>query len=556
MAKDKSRRKVLFRIAERVLNVPLCVTREKLDAILSVLGPRMGLDMEVTPADFEEAERRDIYSQTEDGIAVLDIAGVLVNRGFGMVDAESTPLYSYEELRMFLGRAEADRAVQGIVLRIESPGGEHGGLPDFAEYIDQVSRSKPVWAVVDDYAFSAAFWIACATNRIYISSSGGVGSVGVISKHVDLSEREKMLGVKVTTVFAGARKNDFSADAPLTTEAAQRLEAIVSKAYDQFVSAVAKFRNLSKTAVRATEADTYFGSEAIDAGLADRMGTFDQALDAMRSMLARNQRDDLRATVSLPKPENRGPALVQEFRGYALAPVKALAEPEPKLAGHLAVFNEWSASFGPFIERIMPGAFQKSLKEGDIHLLWNHDGAFVLGRNKSGTLTLFEDETGLAFECSPPDTQLVRDLVLEPIRRGDVDQGSFAFLPIRQEWGRMDGELTRTLHEVRLFHVAILPKGAYPQTDVALRALDGAIDFTALAAIEAKLRFDLPLSDGERETLKPILAMLERAGNATPGHAAHLAKPAGAPPPQRETPARRLRLLKLARSYNFTERIA
>jgi HK97 family phage prohead protease len=539
---DAAKKKgLLLRISERVLNTPLLITRDKLDAILAVLGPRIGLDAQAIPAGFEAVEKRDIYSVTDDGIAVLDIQGSLANRGFGALDVMSG-MTSYEELRGLLSQAAEDKAIKGVVLRVASPGGEVGGIPDLANFIDGITKTKPVWTAVDDYAYSAAYWIAAATNRIYVSSTGGVGSVGVIAQHVDESEYEKREGFKVTTIFSGARKNDLSPHEPISGDAMARLRKRVDDVYGMFVSSVAHFRGMAKTAVRSTEADTFYGQDAIDMGFADRLGTFDAALSDMRSMLARNTRDDLPAVITESKSEQRGPVRAEEVRQYGMTGLTVETGDEPRITGHVAVFNQWSADLGPFIEKIEPGAFSKTIKEGDIHLYWNHDGTFVLGRNKSGTLTLTEDETGLLIENLPPNTQMVRDLVLEPMRRGDVDKGSFAFMPVRQEWGRLDGELTRTLHEVRLFHTAILPKGAYPQTSVGLRAFSDGIDLLALASIEAKCRLEIPLSEDERGKLTTIIAALQAMGIVTPGLAAHLTTGAGTPSLNR-TPTEQLSLL-------------
>jgi HK97 family phage prohead protease len=98
-----------------------------------------------------------------------------------------------------------------------------------------------------------------------------------------------------------------------------------------------------------------------------------------------------------------------------------------RLEGHAAVFDKWSVDLGGFREKIARGAFKTAIKDDDVRALWNHDSNIVLGRNTSGTLEMREDKTGLAISITPPDTQFVRDVVLAPIERGDVDQMSFAF---------------------------------------------------------------------------------------------------------------------------------
>lgn len=142
-----------------------------------------------------------------------------------------------------------------------------------------------------------------------------------------------------------------------------------------------------------------------------------------------------------------------------------------KIAGHAAKFDSLSEDLGGFRERIAPGAFAKSIQSGDIRALWNHDANIVLGRNKSGTLRLSEDSAGLAFEVDAPDTQLVRDMVMAPIARGDVNQCSFGFYTIADKWAKLDGDWVRTLLECELFDVSPVTYPAYPSTDVAVRSL-------------------------------------------------------------------------------------
>ena len=142
---------------------------------------------------------------------------------------------------------------------------------------------------------------------------------------------------------------------------------------------------------------------------------------------------------------------------------------KPKISGYAAPFNVLSEDLGGFREEIRPGAFKKTLNEGDQRALWNHDTNLVLGRRKAGTLDLAEDEIGLRFTIYPPETQAGRD-ALESIRRGDVDQMSFAFQVVREEW-RQDGEqILRSLNEVRLYQVSPVAFPAYPQTSAFVRS--------------------------------------------------------------------------------------
>lgn len=143
-----------------------------------------------------------------------------------------------------------------------------------------------------------------------------------------------------------------------------------------------------------------------------------------------------------------------------------------KIVGYAAVFDKWSVDLMGFREKISPGAFAKTIKKADIRALFNHDPNIVLGRTKAKTLKLKEDDTGLFEEIIPPDTQQARDLMVS-IERGDVDDQSFAFRTIEDEWVyKKDGSAERTLIEVELRDISPVTYPAYPDTTVALRSLD------------------------------------------------------------------------------------
>lgn len=140
--------------------------------------------------------------------------------------------------------------------------------------------------------------------------------------------------------------------------------------------------------------------------------------------------------------------------------------------GYAAVFDKLSENLGGFREKIAPGAFKKTLKKADIRALFDHDSKYVLGRNTSNTLSLKEDETGLRVFITPPATQWADDL-LRSMERGDINQMSFGFYTISDEWEDMNKATPiRTLREVELTDVSIVTYPAYPDTSVALRGLN------------------------------------------------------------------------------------
>jgi len=141
------------------------------------------------------------------------------------------------------------------------------------------------------------------------------------------------------------------------------------------------------------------------------------------------------------------------------------------ITGYAAVFNSLSEDLGYFREKIDPGAFAETINSDDIRALKNHNSDYVLGRNKSGTLTLSEDQRGLKIDVMPPDAQWARDLMVS-IDRGDIDQMSFGFQTVSDRWEIVDEKEVRTLMKVRLFDVSPVTFPAYPDTEVGLRSLE------------------------------------------------------------------------------------
>lgn len=165
----------------------------------------------------------------------------------------------------------------------------------------------------------------------------------------------------------------------------------------------------------------------------------------------------------------------------------------PKITGYAAVFNKMSEDLGGFREKIKPGAFKKAIGKSDVRGLFNHDSNYVLGRQSNDTLSIKEDKNGLWMEIEPPDTQIIRDLVLAPIKRGDIREQSFGFIVKKDEWKNMDGEkedepATRTIVEVdELFDVSPVTFPAYPDTSVALRSMEKAKESTFKPASESDI---------------------------------------------------------------------
>jgi capsid assembly protease len=272
--------KNLIHVASRVLNTPLLITPAKFDAILQFLGPRIGLEISepVAAADFSKSMNR--RSDSEDGIGVIPIHGTLVHRSSGF-DGYSG-LTSYEAIRTQFREALNDRSVEAILLDIDSPGGEVAGVFDLVDEIYAARGIKPIYAVANESAFSAAYAIASATDRVFLPRTGGMGSIGVLYVHADRSGFNEKTGFKYTPIFAGARKNDFSPNDPLSDEARVIAQSQLDEIYDVFVRTVARNRGLSKARVRGTDAAMFQGDGAVSQGLADEVRSFAEIFEMIQ----------------------------------------------------------------------------------------------------------------------------------------------------------------------------------------------------------------------------------------------------------------------------------
>ena len=209
--------------------------------------------------------------ELRNGVAIIPIHGLLTKRTEFFSSLMGTT--SYEDIFNAISDAIEDEKVEKILLDIDSLGGEVSGLFDLVDFIFNSRNQKPIYSVANDYACSAAYAIASATSHIFVNRTSCVGSIGVIATHLDVSEADKKDGIKFTTVYAGDKKNDLSPHEPISENAIKDLQAEVDRLYDIFVATVSRNRYLSESKIKKTQAATYFGQNAIIAGLADELSS-------------------------------------------------------------------------------------------------------------------------------------------------------------------------------------------------------------------------------------------------------------------------------------------
>lgn len=267
-------------LMSRLVGTPLLIARPKLDVILDVMHRKLSGQAMQSP---QQSLHHGGFSFAEGGVAIIPVMGTLVRRS-SFMSAESG-LTSYHHIETMAEDAFADPAVNAVLLEIDSCGGEAGGVFDLAEKLRRLARSsrKPLWAVADEAALSAAYAIASAADQIWLTRTGEVGSIGVVAVHTDQSAADKEMGLSYSFIHAGSHKIDGNPHEPLSDSARERIQQDVDALHQQFAALVAGHRNLSLDAVLGTEATVYRGQAAIAAGLADRVGTLAEALDALRA---------------------------------------------------------------------------------------------------------------------------------------------------------------------------------------------------------------------------------------------------------------------------------
>jgi signal peptide peptidase SppA len=282
-------------LAARLFNAPLLIHPQKLDAIVAGLGPRLlGGDLAQQPAAAPQpglfSTRRGAAAERGyrivDGVAVLSINGALVHRS-QFLAADSTYLLGYDDLAADLEDAMQHPDVHAVLQVYESPGGEANGAFEFAQRVHDLRGRKPLHAIADGMAASAAYLSASAADQLAVSGTGYAGSIGVVARHVDFSRALANEGVAITHIFAGAHKVDGNPYEPLPETVRRQWQADIDGLYADFVAAVARHRGLSPDAVRATQAQTFRGAEAVAHGLADRVATTDQLIAELSAQRAR-----------------------------------------------------------------------------------------------------------------------------------------------------------------------------------------------------------------------------------------------------------------------------
>ena len=214
----------------------------------------------------------------QDGVAIIPIHGSLINR-FGQCYGYVT---GYNFIRRQRDAAMADPDVTAIVYDVNSGGGEAAGCFELADESFALRGTKPTISIVDSACYSAAYALASTSDQVVVTPTGGAGSVGVYTMHVDMSKMLENWGLEITLIHAGEHKVDGHPYAELPEDVRADMQKSVDATYNKFVESVARNRNLSVEAVKDTQARCYSADDALALGLIDSVAS---PIEAIRAFL-------------------------------------------------------------------------------------------------------------------------------------------------------------------------------------------------------------------------------------------------------------------------------
>lgn len=216
----------------------------------------------------------------DDIIAVVDVSGVIVDS-----DGSSDPFAldsgqaSARDIGLMLDQLANDDAIDGVILRINSPGGAVVASDELYHSIEDLSSKKVVVAQFNDVAASGGYYIAMGADKVVANPASITGSIGVIVQFPELTELYQKIGVDVRTFKSGEYKDIGAANRAFTDEEEEIINALVDDGYQQFVDAIVKGRNMSREDVlELADGRIYSGQQAYDNKLVDELGGFDTAV--------------------------------------------------------------------------------------------------------------------------------------------------------------------------------------------------------------------------------------------------------------------------------------
>jgi capsid assembly protease len=280
----------MTRISKALMEMPWAILPSKLEAIIEVVNRYFAgekLDAEEVQTRIHGAKRPS--DRVVGNVAVLPLFGTIIPRA--NLFTETSGGTSAELFGKQFDDLVKNPDVGAIVLDIDSPGGQINGVDELSRKIFEARGQKPIVAVANYTAASAAYWIATAADELVVAPSGEVGSIGVFAVHEDQSEAMAKEGVKVSLISEGKYKTEGNPYEPLSEEARAAIQERVAEAYDGFVKAVARNRSVKAADVRSGfgEGRMVSARQAVQLGMADRVATLDETVARLQGKGSRRK---------------------------------------------------------------------------------------------------------------------------------------------------------------------------------------------------------------------------------------------------------------------------
>lgn len=299
-------------LAARLFGTPLLADGRKARVVAEALASRLAGGAEIRIADagpapdprfrqappavrlgpideawLRESEPQPVLIEEASGIAYIGVKGTLVHKS-GCLHSYSGEL-GYDGVGAQLDAAVEDPRVRGIMVDYHCAGGEAAGCFQLADRMAAARAVKPIVAVVDEMAFSAAYALASAASEVWLASdTAEVGSIGAVALHTDYSRALDQAGITVTVIRSGAHKADGNPFEKLPEAVKDRFTAELDYLRQRFVARVARYRDMPEDRLNDTEARTFMGPAAIEVGLADGIASPEEVFDRFAAALRRN----------------------------------------------------------------------------------------------------------------------------------------------------------------------------------------------------------------------------------------------------------------------------
>lgn len=322
---------------ELAIGQPWAILPEMLSTILSIAARET--NPEAVAAKLGRPLENSYNTELRDGVAILPVTGPVMR--YANLFSKVSGATSIDVLATDFNQAIANPDVKAIVLNIDSPGGTVAGVNEFADMIYAARGKKPIISYVSGMGASAAYWLASSADEIVIDATASVGSIGVVSVQNDDTERKAKAGIKeiqIVSSLSPRKRPDLSTD-----EGRADVQAMVDSIAKVFFQTVARNRSVTTDTVLTDygQGGLLVGADAVNAGMADRVGSLEQVIAGLSGALKRGKimTEQLKSEaqdMTLDRVVQQYPAIAESLRleGAARECARIQSVEEQLISGH------------------------------------------------------------------------------------------------------------------------------------------------------------------------------------------------------------------------------